>query len=184
VKLVALLRDPVDRAYSDYRHKIRQGTEELSFEEALHKESERIAGERDRMLADSAYYSRALRRHSYLSRGIYVDQIRDWREYFDPEQILILKSEDLYEDPQGVSGKALAFIGLEGETLSTRSYGYGGGAEPIVPETRRWLQEYYEPHKPEAIRVSREGLRLVERLAQKHTWRFIGGPSWGSLFRA
>lgn len=159
-KLIVLLRNPVDRAYSDYRHKVRSGNEELGFEAAIEAEPARIAGEREKMLANDRYYSRALRRYSYLSRGVYVDQLREWHEHFDPGQMLVLNSEDLYEDPQGVSAKVLDSLDLPREPLATRSYGYGGEAEPMQAETRERLEAYFSPHNQ----------RLYEYLGRDFGW--------------
>ena len=52
VKLIAMLRDPVERAYSGYQHEVGRGFETLSFEEAIEAEPGRLEGERERMIAD------------------------------------------------------------------------------------------------------------------------------------
>ncbi len=64
VKLITLLRNPVDRAYSHYQHEVRLEREPLSFEEATEREGERLDGELDRMLEDESYYSL---RHQHYS---------------------------------------------------------------------------------------------------------------------
>src|SRR5947209_13351977 len=74
VKLIVLLRNPIDRAFSQYYHALALGHEKLSFEEALEREQERTAGEYERVLAEAHYSSHAFKHLSYLSRGIYVDQ--------------------------------------------------------------------------------------------------------------
>ncbi|HYF40703.1 MAG TPA: sulfotransferase domain-containing protein, partial [Gemmatimonadales bacterium] len=56
-RLLVLLRNPVDRAYSHYQHEVRGGREPLSFEEAIAREPERLEGEEERLRADPAYYS-------------------------------------------------------------------------------------------------------------------------------
>lgn len=160
VKLVVLLRNPVERAYSDWRHKVRQGTEDLAFEAALAAEGARTAGERERMLADEHYYSRALRRYSYLSRGVYVDQLARWRERFAGDRLLVAKSEDLYANPERVCEEVLDFLSLNRRALTARGYGYGGEAEPMKPETHRRLEEYYRPHN----------LKLYEYLGRDFGW--------------
>ena len=57
VKLVVMLRDPVERAFSAYKHEYARGYEWESFEKALELEDERLIGEIDRMRADPAYES-------------------------------------------------------------------------------------------------------------------------------
>src|SRR5690349_3699828 len=76
VKLIVLLRNPVDRAYSQYYHTLQLGYETLTFEEAIAAEEERIAGEREKISQDEYYQSHAFKHQSYLSRGIYVDQLQ------------------------------------------------------------------------------------------------------------
>ena len=52
VKLIVILRNPVDRAYSHYHHELRKNRESLSFEKAIELEKERCAGERERLIKD------------------------------------------------------------------------------------------------------------------------------------
>ena len=99
VKLITLLRNPVDRAYSQYYHAIELGHETLSFEEAIQSEEERTWQEREKILKDEHYESHTYQHRSYLSRGIYVEQLQAWMHVFPREQFLILKSEDFYAGP-------------------------------------------------------------------------------------
>jgi hypothetical protein len=146
-KLIALLRNPVDRAYSDYQHKFRQGYETLGFDEALSLEEDRLRGEKEKILADESYRSINYRRYSYLSRGIYVDQLMEWHTYFDPEQLLILKSEEFFSRPSETVELVVRFLGLpERDVEISGGRNPGDYSEPMDSETRRWLKEYYEPH--------------------------------------
>jgi hypothetical protein len=145
-KLIVLLRNPVDRAYSAYHHQRRAESETLSFEDAITAEEHRLWGEEKKMLAEESYVSFNHRRFSYLSRGVYVDQLRNWHDYFEREQMLILKSEDFYSRTQENMALVLDFLGLPGwefdlaEPRNKRRY------EPMEPATRRSLKEYFEPH--------------------------------------
>ena len=146
-KLVALLRNPVDRAYSHYYHEVRRGTEDASFEEAIEHETQRLSGEREGILRADGYDSLNHRRYSYLSRGMYVDQIRNWREHFPEEQLLILRSEDLYSDTASVVGRTLEFLGLPAADLG--EYGAvnrGGYRDRMDAATREYLIDYFRPH--------------------------------------
>lgn len=145
-KLIALVRDPVDRAYSDYNHKVREGRETLSFEEAVEAEPERLRGEREKMLADEGYHSPNYRKYSYLSRGIYVDQLKEWRRFFAEGQLLVLKSEDFFQDPQGCFEHVLDFLGLPGGETGASGERNEGDYPPMNPATRRRLEEFFEPH--------------------------------------
>ena len=78
VRLIAILRDPVERAYSHYQLAHRNGREPLSFEQALAAEPERLAGEEARLLSDPAYRGEAYGVQSYRTRGLYLEQLERW----------------------------------------------------------------------------------------------------------
>lgn len=159
-KLIAVLRNPVDRAYSHYHHEARRGTEELPFEEAIDREVERLEGERERMVREGVYDSLERRRYSYLSRGVYVDQIQSWREHFPEEQLLILRSEDLFGDPRSALGHALEFLGLPPLEDGNFSKDNRGGYVEMDPALRERLVEYFRPHNE----------RLREYLGRDFGW--------------
>ena len=72
-RLIALLRNPIDRAFSHYQHEVALGREQLSFEDALAQEDERMRGELDRMLGDPAYFSHAWWNYTDAARGRYAE---------------------------------------------------------------------------------------------------------------
>lgn len=113
VRLIAILRNPVDRAYSHYRKMRRHGKEQLSFEDALDAEERRIAGEQQRLLSDPDYRSRELHRHAYVARGLYADQLERWLAHFPRDELLVLRAEDFFTRPQEVYARTLAFIGVD-----------------------------------------------------------------------
>ncbi len=99
VRLLAILRDPVERAWSQYRHEVALGYETLSFEDALVEEEQRLAGEEDRLLRDPAATSLAHQHHSYVARGRYLEQLARWWTAFPKDRLLLVRSEDLHADP-------------------------------------------------------------------------------------
>ncbi|MGH3038414.1 MAG: sulfotransferase domain-containing protein [Gaiellaceae bacterium] len=113
VRLIAILRNPVDRAFSHYRKMRRHGKEPLSFRKALDAEAARTAGEQERLLADARYRSRELHRHAYVARGLYADQLERWLTHFEREQLLVLRAEDFFARPREVYAQTLTFIGLD-----------------------------------------------------------------------
>jgi hypothetical protein len=150
-RLIALLRNPVERAYSHHQQLVRKGGEPLGFEEAIVAEEARLRDERDRMLEDEHYASFEHQRLSYLSRGIYVDQLLRWSEFFDREQMLVLKAEDFFKNPRDTLMLVLEFLGLPGwepaaEELEGAKRNEGGYEREMDPATRKRLEEYFEPH--------------------------------------
>lgn len=130
-RLIALLREPVARAYSHYRHAVRLGLEESpSFAEAVAREESRLAGEHERIVADGKYASFHHRHHSYLARGLYAEQLRAWFAFFPRDRFLILRSEDLFARTAATFARVLAFLGLpEWEPPSFDELNRG---EPVV----------------------------------------------------
>ena len=144
-KLIVLLRNPIERAYSHYHHEVRLGYETLSFPEAIQQEASRLSGEMVKLRANEHYQSAALRHHSYLARGVYVDQLAEWREYFPPEQMLILQSEAFQCDPVGTLGEVVDFLGLPAWQPAQRPakvFPY----PKLDPDLRKRLASYFAPH--------------------------------------
>jgi hypothetical protein len=146
VKLIVLLRNPIRRAYSHYQHEVRMGFEFLSFENAIAYEAERLRNEEDKILRDSAYHSLSHHHHSYLSRGIYIDQLQRWRRFFPREQFLILPSEALYQNPSAVLRQVLSFLGLAADTSATPGHTYSFPYPKMNETTRQRLADYYRPY--------------------------------------
>lgn len=162
-RLIAVLRNPVDRAYSEYNDRVRSGFETLSFEEAVEVEAERLEGEKERMLADEYYFSPRHRRYSYLDRGIYVDQLLHWEKFFARDLMLVFESEELFRDPLGSMERAAEFLGLRKGAVESPPdrFRNDGRYSPMAPETRQRLYEYFEPHNR----------RLYEYLGRYLGWR-------------
>lgn len=146
VKAIAMLRNPIDRAYSQYQHEFRRGRESLTFVEAIEQEPKRLHGELERMLQDERYNSPEYRRHSYLKRGIYIDQLERWLRHFDRRQLLIIRSEDYFAAPDVTFQQVLAFLELPAWAPARFAWKNVGTYSPLDPELRRRLNEYFAPH--------------------------------------
>ena len=145
-RLIVLLRNPVDRAYSHYHQEAGRGHEPLTFEEAIEAEEARLRGERDRMLEDEHYWSFNHQNFSYLSRGIYVDQLIEWSRFFSSDQILVLKSEDLFDQMPKALKTVLDFLDLPDWKPQASDLCLKGFYPPMNLTTRQQLRAYFEPH--------------------------------------
>lgn len=143
VRLIALLRDPVDRAFSHYQHEVALGREPLTFEQALACEDERMSGELERMDADPRYFSHAWWSHTYRTRGLYAEQLERWLAVFPSEQLLVLASDELATEPAGTYERVLDFLGASGNELDSYPRVFEREYEDLSPTTRRELAEYY-----------------------------------------
>lgn len=149
LRAIALLRDPVERAWSHYQERSANGVEPLSFEDALAAEEDRTAGELDKMAADPTYYSHAHDWYTYRSRGVYLPQLQNWCSVFPQDQLLVLRSEDMYGDVQGIFDRISLFLGVATFPLPTTKT-FGAGRRSTMPESARaQLMEFYRPHNRE-----------------------------------
>jgi hypothetical protein len=140
VKLVFLLRNPVDRAYSNYLWSRRNGLETETFEQAL-----ALEGERERDQAPDLRYSRP---HAYVSRGLYATHLTRFLDRFPHKQILVLRYEEVADDPEGVALTFHGFLGVAEMPGLARGLPPINSAEPVPPEPlaktlRRQLVERY-----------------------------------------
>jgi hypothetical protein len=147
VKLIAVLRNPIDRALSHYQHEVRGGRETLAFAEALEREPERVAGEEARLAADPGYYSYAHHRCTYATRGLYLPQLERWTRHFPRSRLLVLQSEWLFRDPVAATERVHQFLGLAPHRLAKyETFLQGNYNRGMPPELRAKLAAYFEPH--------------------------------------
>ena len=122
MKLLAILRDPVERALSHHAHETARGHETLPFGEALAAEEERLAGSAQALHSPPYYYHFGHHHHSYLGRGCYADQLAAWLAHFPRANLLVLRTEDLAADPAGTLARVLAFLGLPVRRVASRRF--------------------------------------------------------------
>jgi hypothetical protein len=144
-KLIVILRNPTDRAYSHYRERVRNGVEALSFEQALDAEDERLDGEEERILADGRYHSLAHEHLSYVRQGRYADMLARWFSCFDRERFLVILNEEFDRHRDRELGRVWDFLGLPSwAPPDMKRYNYHRG-EPMRAATRERLVETFRP---------------------------------------
>ena len=164
-KLIVLLRDPVARAFSHYRHSVRFGLEPLGFEAALEAEADRLVGSLDLTPDAARRLNDPLRNYSYFARGLYAEQLRRWFGYFDHSQFLVLISEMLFREPQVALDRVARFLeirALKSDTFPRSNV--GDGSREMPPAARnRLLEAYAQPtHELEELLAVRTGWQCVQ----------------------
>jgi hypothetical protein len=101
MKLIIILRNPIDRAYSHW-NVTRHRDPKVTFWDAIHNEPERC---RSALPLQHRYFS-------YVDRGFYVQQLRRLWTYFDQKQTLIVRNEDLRSRREEVLEKICRFLGI------------------------------------------------------------------------
>ncbi len=148
-KIIVMLRDPAQRAYSHFQHNARQGIETLTFEDALQAEPDRTRAAMTRMRRDPGFDSVKVQHFTYAARGRYARQLERWLEEYPREQVLVIKSEPFFENPTEEYERTLRFLGLPpaGETPFA-VHNDGGEYQPMSPATRDMLREKFaEPNR-------------------------------------
>jgi hypothetical protein len=140
VKLIFLLRNPVDRAYSNYLWSRQNGLETEDFEQALALEEQR-----ERNLMPQLRYARP---HAYFSRGLYAEQLASFFARFPRAQMLVLRHEDVAARPDYVAADFHRFLGVPELPETAQALGRVNAAEtarhePLSPSLRRLLVERY-----------------------------------------
>lgn len=127
LKLIIILRDPVERAISHYTMDMEKGNENRSMLSAFITEIYRPNEERD---IPSVNSSRRLR--SYISRGLYVEQLQYVRKYFPDKQILIIENNELSNFHESTLRIVFDFLNVD---------------SPVIPKPKRWNTGKYPGNK-------------------------------------
>jgi len=150
IKIIILLRNPVDRAISHFSMEKYRKLENLDFKTAIEKEQERMQENiRHRI------------RYSYLEQGLYHKHIKNWLKHFDENQLLFIKSEDFFDNPKEATSRAFKLLGLENyDNIQYKPLNKGKYKHEVSPETVEYLKEFF--WKP--------NIELARMLGEKYNW--------------
>ena len=165
VKVVVMVREPVERAYSAHRHELARGYETEPFEVALELEPERIAGEAERIIADPTYESFHLRHHAYLARSRYCEQIERFIDELGPERVHIVDADAFFQDPATEFERLRSWLGLPAWQPEKVERWNARPRSPMPEELRARLERYFEPYDE----------RLAEQMGRTPSWRVSAG---------
>jgi hypothetical protein len=144
VKLVFILREPAERAYSNYLWSRMNGLETEDFETAL-----RLEAAREQELPERLRFARPF---SYFSRGLYADLLAPYLQRFTREQMLILRFEDIRVRPGDPAGRLHRFLGVSPRSEDVDGLGVVNPSEKdgmALDEALRrdLLARYAEPNR-------------------------------------
>jgi hypothetical protein len=140
-QIIVALRDPVDRAFSHYQERVRQGIETLpTFGAAIAAEDDRLRGEWERMVDDPSYLSAPHLNFGYVAQSRYDIGLESWLDAFGAARTLVLRSEDFYTDERAVLADVRAFLGCTPAELAEPVHfnrTEAGGPAPDLAEQLR-----------------------------------------------
>lgn len=161
VRLLVLVRDPVERAYSQHAHQVGLGLETEPFETALELEDARIEGEAERLATQPSYTSRSHWLYAYRTRGHYADQLERLERTFGRGRIHVIDCGDFFANPGPDYDRVLEFLGLPNLGQPAFTAQNARPRAPMPESLRAALDEHFRPHDE----------RLAEWLGCVPSWR-------------
>ena len=155
-KFIAILRNPVYRAYSHYQMRVRRGKEPLSFEEAIAAEEQRLTQAKEELARAPHRHNDGLLAHSYVDRGVYCRQLENWYSIFDRRQLHVISYEHFISQPLREYGRLCDFLGIarcdKVSLAQSNAYNY----PDMLPTTKAQLQDYYQPFNQQLFELIEE----------------------------
>lgn len=143
VRVIALLRDPVERAYSAHAHELARGFETEDFEHALELEPHRLAGQDARLRRGEITRSLAHQHLAYIQRGEYISQLERMEDAVGRRQMLVIDSADFWLAPDRNWQEVTAFLGLPDQHIGLKQHNARSRA-PMSDTLRAKLHAHYE----------------------------------------
>jgi len=147
VRVIALVRDPVERAFSAYKHEHARGFEPArTFAEALDLEEGRLDGEIERMVREPGYQSFSHRHHAYRARGEYAFQLAPYLLGLGSDRVLVVESERFFSRPEEEYGRIRDFLGLAAHTPERFDRWNARPGSDLPEDVRARLSAHFAPH--------------------------------------
>ena len=144
IKLILVLRNPVDRAISHYHHRIRTGRETRDMETAFREALERARS--DNFVPGSET--------DFLAYGRYVSYLQHWMSIYPKEQILVLQAEALFTDPRSAFERVSEFLQIRFvEPEAERKFNVGAYKNQPDTELLQPLRDYFEPFNQQLYKM-------------------------------
>jgi len=145
VQVIALLRDPVERAYSAHAHELARGFETEPFERALELEESRLRGESELLRSRKRARSFPHQHLAYIQRGEYIDQLERMEHAVGRDQMLVLDSADFWAAPEESWPLVTSFLSLPDLQVVLKRHNARPRA-PMSEALRTRLSDHFLPY--------------------------------------
>lgn len=158
VKLIIMLRNPVERAISHYFHSKKLKRENTTIYEALTTEESRI----HKAVSEKNYNSYEFINFSYKIRGIYKPQIEHYLDFFSREKILIINSESFFSKPESTLSKVFNFVDVAPDfrPLDLTPERVGSNKVTVDLEIYEYLNKFFAQHNQD----------LYDLIGESYNW--------------
>jgi hypothetical protein len=149
IKLIVILRNPVDRAYSNYHLSVREGNENRSFKDAIRNDIKFINYKKH----NNEELTNIDFKKSYIAKGLYYDQLLNWFNTFDKKQICIVFTEDLRDNPEDTMRTIFKFLQLPFFSIKKYEKQKMSDYNDMEKEIRMELSRYYESYNEQLFEL-------------------------------
>lgn len=157
IKLILILRNPIYRTFSAYQMLVKYGHEKKDFLSILDAEFNFWENTDESEYTQDEFKFIA---PTYTAPSVYQIYLKSWLKYFCKDQILILKSEDLYANPQNITSRVFDFIQVSNHTLPSYPNYNPGSYQSIDDNLYQKLSQFFQPHNR----------KLEELLGMEFNW--------------
>ena len=156
IKLIAILRNPIDRAYSNFHLGVREGTEKRSFSDVIKNDTDfiNLKKQEKKELSNNDY------KMSYLAKGIYVEQLKKWYEIFEKEQLCVISTEDFSNNTNKILEKIFDFLDIPNYSIKKFEEKKKSRYPNIDNSVRIELEDFFRPYNEQ----------LYQLIGQEFNW--------------
>ena len=151
MKIIVILRNPVDRAYSQYHLNVREKIEKRSFEDVIEENMNKLDKEsRERHEIKPQFLAE---KNNYLKKGLYAQQLRHWLKIFPRKNILIMSTEEFESNQQTIYNKIFEFLNISQFEIKNTEKMEKGNYTSMESKTRNLLLDYFRSYNNELFKL-------------------------------
>ena len=151
MKIIVILRNPVDRAYSQYHLNVREKIEKRSFEDVIKENMNKLDKEsRERHEIKPQFLAE---KNNYLKKGLYAQQLRHWLKIFPRKNILIMSTEEFESNQQTIYNKIFEFLNISQFEIKNTEKMEKGNYTSMESKTRNLLLDYFRSYNNELFKL-------------------------------
>ena len=151
MKIIIILRNPVDRAYSQYHLNVREKVEKRSFEDVIEENMNKLDKEsRERHEIKPQFLAE---KNNYLKKGLYAQQLRHWLKIFPRKNILIMSTEEFESNQQTIYNKIFEFLNISQFEIKNTEKMEKGNYTSMESKTRNLLLDYFRSYNNELFKL-------------------------------
>ena len=149
MKIIVILRNPIDRAYSQFNLSKKELTQSLDFESEVFREITEL----EKKMENNNELEFNKEKQHYIQRGLYAKQLKSWFEIFPRDNILILSTEDFKNDNNMTYSKIFDFLDIPEHSINKKEMIGKGEYEPMKETARKMLIEFYKKHNEDLFKL-------------------------------